>query len=145
LKKDGPDTTVQAPLPKVSIAEPSPRAETADSVHPPHKSRTAVMAKKSSIPDQPTVGKSPSPHPVAGENTGKLTIQVASLKDGASAERIVANLKKEGYPAYLSRIVIPDKGLWFRVRVGRYTDREQATVDMDRLTRAQRKPILVEN
>ena len=60
------------------------------------------------------------------------------MKDGAAAERIVANLKKEGYPAYLSRIVIADKGLWFRVRVGRYTDREQAAADMNRLTRNQK-------
>jgi cell division septation protein DedD len=68
---------------------------------------------------------------------------VASLKDGASAERIVAKLNKDGYPAYLSRIVIPDKGLWFRVRVGSYTDRGQAAEDMGRLARDQRKPILV--
>ena len=103
------------------------------------------MAKKTNVPDKPTVGTTPSVLPASIENNGKLTIQVASLKDGTAAERIVANLKKEGYPAYLSRIVIPDKGLWFRVRVGRYTDREQATADMDRLTQAQRKPILVKN
>jgi cell division septation protein DedD len=65
------------------------------------------------------------------------------MKDGAAAERIVANLKKAGYPAYLSRIVIPDKGLWFRVRVGSYTDRGQATADMDRLAREKKTPILV--
>jgi len=139
LKKDGLDITVQIPAPEVSTAQPSPQAETVKSEQPPHKSRTAVMAKKSKVPDTPTVGTTPA----AEETTGNLTIQVASLKDGAAAERIVANLKKDGYPAYLSRIVIPDKGLWFRVRVGRYRDREQATADMDRLTREQRKPILV--
>ncbi|WP_319406299.1 SPOR domain-containing protein [uncultured Desulfosarcina sp.] len=139
LKKDGPDITVQIPAPEVSTTEPSPQAETVESLQPPHKSRTAVMAKKSTAADTPTVGTTPA----AAETPGNLTIQVASLKDGAAAERIVANLKKDGYPAYLSRIVIPDKGLWFRVRVGRYTDREQATADMDRLTRGQRKPILV--
>jgi len=139
LKKDELDIAVQIPIPEVSTTEASPRAETIESVPPPHKSRTAIMAKKSKVPDTPTVGKTP----VAAETTGKLTIQVASLKDGTAAERIVANLKKDGYPAYLTRIVIPDKGLWFRVRVGRYTDREQATADMDRLTREQRKPILV--
>ena len=139
LKKDGLDITVQIPAPEVSTAQPSLQAETVKSEQPPHKSRTAVMAKKSKVPDAPTVGTTPA----AEETTGNLTIQVASLKDGAAAERIVANLKKDGYPAYLSRIVIPDKGLWFRVRVGRYRDREQATADLDRLTREQRKPILV--
>jgi len=143
LKKDGMDTAVQIPVPAVSTAEPSPRSETAESVQPPHKSRTVTMAKKSKVTEKPTFGKASSPPPAAVETTGKLTIQVASMKDGAAAERIVANLKKDGYPAYLSRIVIPDKGIWFRVRVGSYTDRGQATADMDRLTREQRKPILV--
>ncbi len=131
LKKDGLDTAVQIPAPVVSTAEPPLRAEASESVQPPHKSRTATMAKKSKVPDKPTLEKAPSSLPAAVETTGKLTIQVASLKDGAAAERIVANLKKDGYPAYVSRIVIPGKGLWFRVRVGRYTDREQATADMD--------------
>ncbi len=144
LKKDGLDTAVQIPASAVSAAEQSPRAETGESVKPPHKSPTVTMAKKSKVPDKPTLGKAPSSPPAAVETTGKLTIQVASLKDGAAAERIVANLKKEGYPAYLSRIVIADKGLWFRVRVGRYTDREQAAADMNRLTRNQKNPILVE-
>ena len=144
LKKDGLDTAVQIPAPAVSTAEPSPRAETAESVQPPHKSRTVARAKKSKGPEKPTPGKAPSSPPAAVEPKGKLTIQVASMKDGAAAERIVANLKKDGYPAYLSRIVIPAKGLWFRVRVGRYTGHEQAAADMDRLAREQRKPILVE-
>ncbi|MGB5713363.1 MAG: SPOR domain-containing protein [Waterburya sp.] len=139
LKKDGLDTTVQIPAPAVSTAEPSPRTETSESVQPPHKSRTVTMAKRSKVPEKPT-----SSPPAAVKTKGKLTIQVASMKDGAAAERIVANLKKDGYPAYVSRIVIPDKGLWFRVRVGRYTDREQATADMTRLTRNQKNPILVE-
>ena len=144
LKKDGLDTTVLIPVTEVPTAGPSSGVETAESVQPPHKSRTAIMAKKAKVLDKPTVGKTPSLPPVAVETTGKLTIQVASMKDGAAAERIVANLKKEGYPAYLSRIVIADKGLWFRVRVGRYTDREQAAADMNRLTRDQKNPILVE-
>ena len=144
LKKDGLDTTVQIPAPAVSTAEPPPRAEMSESVQPPHKSRTVTMAKRSKVPEKPTPEKAPSSPPAAVKTKGKLTIQVASMKDGAAAERIAANLKKDGYPAYVSRIVIPDKGLWFRVRVGRYMEREQATADMTRLTRNQKNPILVE-
>ena len=143
LKKDGLDTAVQIPVPEASTAEPPSRAETVGSMQPPHKSRTVTMAKKPKVPEKPTVGKAPSSASAAAETTAKLTIQVASMKDGAAAERVVANLKKDGYPAYLSRIVIPDKGLWFRVRVGRYQDRDQAAADMKRLTREQKKPILV--
>ena len=144
LKKDGLDTAVQIPVPEVSTTERASRTETVKSVQLPHKSRTATMDKKSKVPEKPTGVKAPSSSPAAVETAGKLTIQVASLKDGAAAERIVANLKKDGYSAYVSRIVIPHKGLWFRVRVGRYTDRAQAAADMNRLARNQKTPILVE-
>ena len=47
-----------------------------------------------------------------------LTIQTASLKDSHDADQMVAELKKKGYAAYKVMGVIPDKGIWFRVRVG---------------------------
>jgi cell division septation protein DedD len=139
LKKDGPDTAVQLPAAPALAGEP-PAAE---AVTPPHKSRSAVMAKKAAVAAKPVAARPPSRSVQAGAATGNLTIQVAALKDTASAQRIVANLKKDGYPAYLSRTVIPGKGIWFRVRVGSYKGPEQAAADMDRLTRDQRKPILV--
>ena len=123
LKTDEPDTAVQIPVPQ------EPKGET---------TAPATAAVKPASAPRP-VPQQPAPP------TGMLTIQVASMKDGAAADRIVANLKKEGYPAYLSRIVIPDKGLWFRVRVGRYQNREQAAADMGRLTRNKKNPILVKN
>lgn len=144
LKKDELDTAVQLPSSDVSTAERSMRTKTAETVQLPHKLRTVIMAKKLKKPDRPTAKATPATPPVAIEAVGQLTIQVASLKDGAAAERIVANLKKDGYPAYLKRVVIPDQGLWFRVRVGRYKNREQAAADMNRLARSQKKPILVE-
>jgi cell division septation protein DedD len=139
LKKDGPDTAVQLPAAPALAGEP-PAAE---AVTPPHKSRSAVMAKKAAVTAKPVTARPPSTSAQTGEAAGNLTIQVAALKDTASAQRIVANLKKDGYPAYLSRTVIPGKGIWFRVRVGSYKGPEQAAADMDRLTRDQRKPILV--
>ncbi len=143
LKKDEPDTAVQIPVDPVATGGPSTRADTTDAMPPPHKSRSDIMAKKASVPVKPKGATNPSPPPAPDPTPGNLTLQVASLKDGTAAEQIVANLKRGGYPAYLSRIVIPDRGLWFRVRVGSYKDREQATADMNRLTRDQRKPILV--
>ena len=143
LKKDGPDTTMQIPEAPTSTGGPSAPEKTTEAVKPSHKSRPAIMAKKSILPDKPKAGKNPSAKPVESGTRGHLTIQVASLKDGAAAERIVANLKKGGYPAYLSRNYISGKGLWFRVRVGSYKDRKEAASDLNRLTRAHRKPIIM--
>ncbi|MDL2268710.1 SPOR domain-containing protein [Desulfosarcina sp. OttesenSCG-928-A07] len=123
---------------------------------PVHKARSPLMGKDgaaqpASRPPEsagaPVAAAAPrpeasSPQPAAA-TTGDLTIQVAATKDGEAAERIVVNLKKEGYASYLSRIVVPGKGLWFRVRVGSYQSREQAEKDMARLKQAQWQPILM--
>jgi len=139
LKKDGPDTNVQS----TGRSEVTTHQQT----RPAHKTRAALMAKKKSVLVKSvplaSVRKNRST-PAALAPKGKLTIQVAALKDAESAERIVANLKKDGYPAYLSRSVISGQGLWFRVRVGRYPDDGQAAADMARLTKDRKNPILVE-
>ena len=144
LKKDEPDTAVQTQAAEASTTGMHTRAHAAESLQPPHKPRSAIMAKQATIKDKTKGGKRPSMTPVAAATTDNLTIQVASLKDATAAGQMVALLKEEGYPAYLSRIVIPDQGLWFRVQVGSYKGREQAAADMDRLTRDHQKPILVE-
>ncbi len=143
LKKDGPDITVQIPAARASTGGGADPADTPEAEKRPHKARSAIMAKKATLTAKPTVGGTPPATPAVAATSGNLTLQVAALKDGAAAGRIVANLKKDGYSAYLSRIVIPDQGLWFRVRVGSYGSREQAAADMARLIRDQRKPILV--
>ena len=143
LKTDKPDTAVRIPPAQALPDETAAPASAPADATPPHKSRIALK------PKQAAAGLKPAPVPADAVQTpaaaaGQLTIQVASMKDGAAAERIVANLKRKGYPSYLSRIVIPDKGVWYRVRVGSYRDRTEAASDMARLTRDQNSPILVE-
>jgi len=62
-----------------------------------------------------------------------LTIQTASLKDSHDADQMVAQLKKKGYAAYKVMGVIPDKGIWFRVRVGQYENNAEAANTIKRL------------
>ena len=62
-----------------------------------------------------------------------LTIQVASLKDSNDADRMVEKLRKRGYAAYKVIGVIPDKGIWFRIRVGYYENSAEATDTLKRL------------
>ena len=62
-----------------------------------------------------------------------LTIQTASLKDPNDADQMVAKLKQKGYDAYKIIGVIPDKGIWFRVRVGYYENSTQAADTLKRL------------
>jgi cell division septation protein DedD len=140
LKKNGPDTTVHIPVDDAFTTRRSNGKASAKEMKPPHKSRPTIKVKKSPVRLTPKLSDRLPPNDL---KAGSLTIQVASMKDSTAAQRIVANLKKEGYPAYLSRFHIIDQGTWFRVRVGSYKDREQAATVMKRLTRDQKKPILV--
>lgn len=143
LQKDGPDTSVPIPLSTVFTDAPA-FAETADERKTPaHKSPRVGLTQKAASARQ-------TPAPASGSTTqapvpsqGRLTIQVVSLQDAAAATRIVEDLKKSGYPAYLSSSVIPGQGTWFRVRVGSYENREAAAADMARLIASQQKPILI--
>ena len=71
------------------------------------------------------------------------TIQVASLKDSKIADKLVVNLKKMGYPAYKLKAVIPDKGTWFRIRIGSYKDKADARTIINRLKKDKFNVMLV--
>jgi cell division septation protein DedD len=59
------------------------------------------------------------------------------------ADEMVARLRKEGYSASRSDVAIPDKGVWFRVQVGRFSHREAAAATMRALKSKGLDPILV--
>ena len=143
LKKDGLDTSVRLSPPGEQVSGALWAAQAQKMPAIPHKSKAPILGKNGKRAAVKKV-KTPSPTSASNPAAGKLTIQVASLKNGTDAGRIVANLKKEGYPAYLSRTVIPKMGLWFRVRVGSYTSQKQAALDMDKLKKAKKNPILLE-
>jgi len=92
---------------------------------PPQKKKTANLNKKA-------------------EGHKNFTIQIASLKDSAAADKMVAKLKKKGYPAYRSIGKIPDKGIWYRVRVGYFKDRAEARGTVKRLKNEKIEGIIVQ-
>jgi cell division septation protein DedD len=73
-------------------------------------------------PKKPAEKETAAGKPVAATMSpggeGKFTVQVASFKEADDADRMVAALKKKNYPAYRIAGIIPDKGIWHRVRVG---------------------------
>ena len=72
-----------------------------------------------------------------------FTIQVASLKDSKDADAIVANLKRKGFSAYRIASNIPGKGLRYRVRVGYFKDKAEASITINKLKSENFKAILV--
>lgn len=72
-----------------------------------------------------------------------FTVQTSSGKDKKGAEKTVKTLINKGYPAYMTMSEIPEKGTWYRVRVGEYKDRKEAEKVLSRLGKDKIKGIIV--
>lgn len=90
--------------------------------------------------EQPTAEDVPTVKP---SQTGAYTLQVASLHDRAKAENMVATLKKKGYGAYAVTTEVTGKGTYHRVRVGHFTDRDEAIKMATRLKGEKFDPIVL--
>ncbi|UCD33400.1 MAG: SPOR domain-containing protein [Desulfobacterales bacterium] len=106
------------------------------------KTKKAGKSEKIKTEKLPKKKKVAPIHAKKSENK-PLTIQVASLKDPKKADRMVADLKKKGYPAYRSIGKIPGKGVWYRVRVGSYKSKTEANSILGRLHKDNVKAIVV--
>ncbi len=76
---------------------------------------------------------------------GSLAVQVASTKDAASAEALVKKLTQLGYAGFSTMAEIPNKGTWYRVRVGPYRTKAEAEQMRQELTKDTFKGIIVRN
>jgi DedD protein len=68
----------------------------------------------------------------------QYTIQVAAVKDRATAEGLTKRLKQKGYPVFTLPYEIPKKGTWYRVRVGHFSKREAAEEMAKQLSERER-------
>lgn len=152
LKKSGENLTIDPNMtrtpPQPTIVPESPQGTDAQAAPAPagvpvKKRMAGLQAKKKRVtppppPKGPTTTKAAPP-----ALAGNLTLQVASLRDAKTAAEMVAGLRKEGYSVHRTSVTIPGKGLWYRVQVGRFADREQAAKTIRALESKGLKPILV--
>lgn len=75
---------------------------------------------------------------LAASSTGMWAVQLGSFGNEANAERLAADLRKQGFAAFLSR-TSGDSGVLHRVRVGPQKDRESAEAMAERLQKAGHK------
>ncbi|HLG16766.1 MAG TPA: SPOR domain-containing protein [Blastocatellia bacterium] len=87
---------------------------------------------------QPSVGqasstgepRNPASQPTSSsadlEGGGNLTLQAASSPSEAAARELSEKLIRAGIPAYVVAADLGPRGRWFRVRVGRFNDRNEA-------------------
>ncbi|MEJ2474015.1 MAG: SPOR domain-containing protein [Desulfobacterales bacterium] len=154
LKKSGP--IAPDPPPRNVSRQPKENQPADNSSHAEdfspleQKEPTATTAAKKSVtkPVGQSEGGNPRSANAAADrllgNTRNVTIQAASLKDLAEADAMVKKLKARGYPAYKTIALVPGKGIWFRIRVGRYGSRDAAGDVARKLKKEGYRPILVE-
>ncbi len=58
--------------------------------------------------------------------TGRYTLNIASFRDKANADRLMKELGDKGYEAFVEKTDIPGKGIWYRVAVGRFSSQGEA-------------------
>ncbi len=128
-----PNNTPATDVPKTSIAPPI--------VAPKPPDQTAAKPKSGKeVPLQPEQGiagrfgpaqspkpASTTPPAVAPDNRGNLKVQIGSINDQAQADERAARLISAGFDARVVRADIPGKGTWYRVQVGGFASREEAT------------------
>lgn len=144
LKNDSIDHQIKF-SPEKLVSSEETKAPVKNTVAPaqktvaPVKNTVAPAQKIASVQKEKTPDlKKPS------QDRKKYTVQVASIRDPKDADRLVDRLKKQGYPAYRSIGLIPDKGIWYRVRVGYFKDRTEADSTLKRLKKEKIEAIVVE-
>jgi cell division septation protein DedD len=122
---------------KPIVPLPPPRAASSQPVPVPHAapatlapSKTPVVAKpsepgekgepvNSAAPAKAPAAKSEEPVKKPDSGKGKFSVQVASYKERKEAEAVRDRMAARGMQAYIVESHLPDKGVWYRVRIGR--------------------------
>jgi DedD protein len=75
------------------------------------------------------------PQPASASTTGMWAVQLGSFSNKENAEKLAADLRKQGYAAFLSQLDTPS-GELHRVRIGPQKDRAAAETMAARLAKA---------
>ena len=149
LKKSGREEGLQNKVvkkPKNSLPE---KAVSLKKIKKPSKSIDSARREKKSdlkelTKDIPPAGKANRGVSEQERAGMKFTIQVASVRDFRDADKLVSQLKKNGFPAYRSIGKIPDRGIWYRVRVGYFKNKNDAGLMLNRMKKEKIEAVILQ-
>jgi DedD protein len=128
LKKKGKNEQVKLPVKETRSKAPLPS--------PLVSQKRVTKSKRAQTQKRTLADVKPVP-------SGTTAVQVASTKDEASAAALVRKLKQLGYAGFSVRADIPNKGTWYRVRVGPYRSKSEAEQIRQELLKDQFEGIVV--
>ncbi len=91
-----------------------------------------------SVEEEPAAAPVRSSPPPAASTTGMWAVQLGSFSNEDNAKQLAADLRKQGYAAFLSQLQT-DAGQLHRVRIGPQKDRESAEAMASRLLKVGHK------
>ncbi len=132
--REDPVPTAAAPNPEKQerVVEEPVRAEPQPAV------ARQVEPKEAPARSEPEPESEPATTPAATSTTGMWAVQLGSFSNKENAEKLAADLRKQGYAAFLSQLTT-EKGLLHRVRIGPQKDRASAEAMAGRLAKVGHK------
>ncbi len=126
---------VQKPVSPVAKPQPAVKQAT-EPVKPVPAVKTARPAAKPVKKQEPKQEKKVAKEKPKPAQT-YFVLQIASYRDKARAEKEAQRWRKKGITAQVSRVKIKNKGVWYRVYLGRYKTVQEATAGVKRLARKE--------
>lgn len=124
-------TQKEAPAAEVE----KPAAVVAEAVKPAVQQPKPEPEQPKPEPERPKPDSQAAP---ASSATGMWAVQLGSFSNKENAEKLAADLRKQGYAAFLSQLTT-DKGTLHRVRIGPQKDRAAAEAMAARLLKVDIK------
>lgn len=120
-KKEAPPAVALAPA-------PAPAAPAPDATKLPESPKAEAVATRTHDAGglKEAFGKAQRP-PSEAAADGAWTVQLAAYQERADADRFAAGLRDKGYAPYIQEAAVPSRGLWYRVRMGRFPTRDAAS------------------
>ena len=139
------DRDREEPVPAQQTVKASPKPEpVAAAASPPAMATSSEPAGESDAPItvpsnevQPAAEELPAVSSTSSA-TGMWAVQLGSFSNQENAERLAADLRKQGFAAFLSQLST-SSGQLHRVRIGPQKDRESAEAMATRLAKAGHK------
>ena len=146
------ETPVPEPVQKEAVEAAAGQEEAAQDARPPEAQQDAPAAQPEPVKEPAVAAVEPEPEPAAAPSTGQdaapmsatglWAVQLGSFSDQGNAEKLAAELRKQGFFAVLSKLDT-DKGQLHRVRIGPQADRAAAEAVVKKLAAAGHKSQVV--
>lgn len=131
LERDREEPVPAASNGTADTADPAPIETHREPARPPPTTAKQASAASAEVP-APVTAKPPTEESSA---TGMWAVQLGSFGNQENAERLAAELRSQGFAAFLSKLKTPS-GELHRVRVGPQKDRPSAEAMAARLEKA---------